>query len=133
MTIFADASALVAIVADEPEAPSLERALASDAERLWSAMSEWEAVAALCRTYGLPVATARAQLDRFAQEMALRLILIGSREAELALDAYARYGKGRHKAALNMGDCFAYACAKANGARLLFKGEDFALTDVERA
>jgi ribonuclease VapC len=45
----------------------------------------------------------------------------------LAVEAYARFGKGRHPAALNMGDCHAYACAKANGARLLFKGGDFPL------
>jgi len=49
---------------------------------------------------------------------------------ELALDAYARYGKGRHRAALNMGDCFAYACAKANRAKLLYKGDDFVHTDL---
>ena len=48
----------------------------------------------------------------------------------LAADAYARYGKGRHVAALNMGDCFAYACAKAHGARLLYKGDDAARTDL---
>ena len=48
----------------------------------------------------------------------------------IALQAYAQFGKGRHPAALNMGDCFAYACARAHGAALLFKGEDFSRTDV---
>ncbi len=47
-----------------------------------------------------------------------------------AVDAYADFGKGRHLAALNMGDCFAYACAKANGAKLLYKGNDFTHTDL---
>ena len=55
---------------------------------------------------------------------------VGERELRLAIDAHARYGKGRHRAALNMGDCFAYACAKANDAKLLYKGEDFSKTDL---
>ncbi|HET6195707.1 MAG TPA: type II toxin-antitoxin system VapC family toxin, partial [Acetobacteraceae bacterium] len=54
-------------------------------------------------------------------------------EFDLATEAYAQFGKGRHPAALNMGDCFAYACARTNGARLLFKGRDFARTDIEPA
>ena len=58
---------------------------------------------------------------------------IGEREFEIAADAYAQYGKGRHPAALNMGDCNAYACTKANRAKLLFKGDDFAKTDIAAA
>jgi ribonuclease VapC len=49
---------------------------------------------------------------------------------ELAIEAYAQFGKGRHAAALNMGDCFAYACARASKARLLYKGDEFARTDL---
>jgi ribonuclease VapC len=52
---------------------------------------------------------------------------------DLAIDAYARYGKGRHPAALNFGDCFAYACARAANAPLLYKGDDFPQTDIETA
>ncbi len=63
----------------------------------------------------------------------IEFVSVGEQEAGLAQAAYEKYGKGRHKAALNMGDCFAYACAKANGAKLLFKGGDFALTDVDAA
>ena len=48
----------------------------------------------------------------------------------MALDAFQRFGKGHHPASLNMGDCFAYACAKTNSARLLYKGNDFANTDL---
>jgi len=55
-------------------------------------------------------------------------------EAEAgALDAYDRFGKGRHPAGLNFGDCFAYACARAHGVPLLYKGNDFPLTDIETA
>ena len=56
---------------------------------------------------------------------------IGLVEARLALEAHARFGRGRHPARLNMGDCFAYACARSRGVPLLYKGEDFALTDIE--
>lgn len=55
---------------------------------------------------------------------------IGAKEADLAVEAMRVYGRGRHPAALNMGDCFAYASAKAAGASLLHKGGDFALTDL---
>ena len=60
----------------------------------------------------------------------MRLVPVGEAELRLALDAYVQYGKGRHKAALNMGDCFAYACAKSHGARLLYIGGDFTYTDL---
>jgi ribonuclease VapC len=125
--IFADASALIAIIAGEPEADSLADLLESERSRLCSALSVWETIAGLCRS-SVPVA--RMHVGRFLEAGAFRLVAIGERELELAADAYAQYGKGRHPAALNMGDCFAYACARANRARLLFKGDDFAKTDI---
>jgi len=72
-------------------------------------------------------------LQEFAEEAELRLAAIGEREFDLALQAFSRFGKGRHPARLNMGDCFAYACAKFHGVPLLFKGDDFALTDIDAA
>lgn len=65
----------------------------------------------------------------FESRFLLRLVPIGETELALALDAYTRYGRGT-PAALNMGDCFAYGCARAHGARLLYKGDDFARTDL---
>jgi ribonuclease VapC len=130
MTLFVDASALVAIIAGEPEKASLAIQVRDDADPLWSAMTEWEAVTALCRSYGYPIEDARREVSDTAAARPFRLVPIGGREAALALDAYRHYGKGRHAAALNMGDCFAYACAKANDARLLYKGNDFAQTDL---
>jgi ribonuclease VapC len=62
-----------------------------------------------------------------------RIVEIGVAEGQLAVEAHARYGKGVHPARLNMGDCFAYACAKVHGVPLLYKGEDFAMTDIEAA
>jgi ribonuclease VapC len=55
---------------------------------------------------------------------------VTAEQADLALDAYQRYGKGRHRAGLNFGDCFAYALCKATGQPLLFKGQDFSQTDI---
>ncbi|HIV77516.1 MAG TPA: type II toxin-antitoxin system VapC family toxin, partial [Candidatus Sphingomonas excrementigallinarum] len=69
-------------------------------------------------------------IDAFATAMKFRMVEIGETEAQGALDAHARYGKGHHPARLNMGDCFAYACTHSHHAELLYKGEDFALTDL---
>ena len=128
--IFADASAVIAIIAGEERAGELADRLAAYPERLCSAMSLWETVAGLRRSHGLVLSDARFRTERFRTEMELRIAAIGETEMHLALDAYAQYGKGRHKAALNMGDCFAYACARAHGARLLYIGQDFAQTDL---
>ncbi len=93
-------------------------------------MSVWETVAGLCRSYTFSVATAREHVGRFLEAGGLQCAAIGERELEIAVEAYAQFGKGRHPAALKIGDCFAYACAKANRAKLLYKGGDFARTDL---
>jgi ribonuclease VapC len=133
LTIFADASALIAIIAGEQDADPLSDALEADRSRLCSAISVWEAVAGLCRSYMFSVPSARTHVGRFLDEAGFRFVVIGEREMDIALDAYAQFGKGRHPAALNMGDCYAYACAKAADAKLLFKGDDFARTDIAAA
>lgn len=128
--IFVDASALLAIIAGEADAAVLARRMQAVSRRFCSAMSIWETVSGLCRSYAIPVPTARAQVRRFLSIGQFELVPIEERESEIALDAYAQYGKGRHPAALNMGDCFAYACAKSNQAKLLYKGDDFTKTDL---
>jgi ribonuclease VapC len=128
--IFADASALIAIITGEAEADRLADVLDNDQDRLCSALSIWETVAGLCRSYAFSVATARSRVQDFLDVGRFRFVGIGEREAEIATEAYAQFGKGRHVAALNMGDCFAYACAKSNRAKLLYKGDDFANTDL---
>ena len=75
----------------------------------------------------------RSDLDEWLERRRIEIVPVDLALARLAADAFARFGKGRHPAALNYGDCFAYALAKANGAALLFKGTDFALTDVASA
>ncbi len=128
--IFADASALIAIIIGEAEADALADRLEAASPRLCSAMSVWETVAGLCRSYTFSVPTARAHVRQFLDVGGFQFVGIAEPEFELATEAYAQFGKGRHPAALNMGNCFAYACAKSNQAKLLYKGEDFAKTDL---
>lgn len=131
--VFVDASALIAIIAGEPDAADVADLLEADRLRLCSAVSIWETVAGLCRSYTYSVPSARNHVRRFLEVGNIQFVGIGEREFEIAGDAYAHYGKGRHPAALNMGDCFAYACARVNRAKLLFKGEDFTKTDIASA
>jgi ribonuclease VapC len=131
--IFVDASAMISMMTGESDADGLADRLGAERLRLCSAISVWETIAGLCRTHTFSVPSARAVVQSFIESNDLRFVGIGERECELAAQAYAEFGKGRHRAALNMGDCFAYACAKANRARLLFKGDDFSKTDIAPA
>ena len=128
--VFADASALIAIISGEPDAAELADLLEADRLRLCSAVSIWETIAGLCRSYTYSIPAARIHVRRFLDAGNIQFVGIGEREFEIATDAYAQYGKGRHPAALNMGDCFAYACARVSRAKLLFKGDDFTKTDI---
>ena len=131
--IFVDASAMISMMAGESDADALADRLGAERMRLCSAMSIWETVAGLCRTYVFSVSSARTAVRSFIELNDLKFVSIGERELDFATQAYAEFGKGRHPAALNMGDCFAYACAKANRAALLFKGDDFGKTDIRVA
>jgi len=131
--IFVDASAMVSMIAGEGDADELSDRLAIVEERICSALSVWETMGALCRSYRFAPKKARIEVASFIEAARLRYVPIGQRETEFAAVAYEKFGKGRHPAALNMGDCFAYACARANGAKLLFKGDDFTKTDISRA
>ena len=131
--VFVDASALIAIIVGEPDAAELADLLEADRLRLCSAVSTWETVAGLSRSYTYSIPSARTHVQRFLEAGNMQFVGIGEREFEIAAEAYAQYGKSRHPAALNMGDCFAYACARVNQAKLLFKGEDFTKTDIPSA
>lgn len=130
MICFVDASALVALMEKETAQPLIADRLRSSSRRLWSPMSCWETVSALRRSYGRPIADARVTVAAFGESLGLEMVAIGADELSIALDAYQTYGRGRHRAKLNFGDCFAYACAKTNGARLLYVGDDFMHTDL---
>lgn len=131
MIAFVDASVIVSIVGNEPGWEILADALDDIETRFWSPVARWESIAALRVRLRTTPAYAQAIVDDFASDNQLKLVPIGAVEGDLAVDAYARFGKGTgHPAQLNMGDCFAYACARANGATLLYKGNDFVHTDM---
>jgi ribonuclease VapC len=130
VSLFVDASALIAVIAGESDRMSLMETMRSSNEVLWSSVAHWEAVAGLHHGHELTISEARERVAAFGSDNRFRMVAIGEVETAIALDAYETYGKGRHPARLNMGDCFAYACTKANQARLLYKGNDFALTDL---
>ncbi len=131
--IFIDASALIAMMAGEDDADALADLMAAERIRLCSPIALWETTAGICRRYGFTAAVARGKVRDFLAAHGIEIVPIGEREYELAAQAYADFGRGRHPAGLNMGDCFAYASAKAHRAALLFKGEDFAKTDIRLA
>jgi ribonuclease VapC len=90
----------------------------------------FETALAVARVSGADIAAARRDVEGYLAASRVELVEIGEAELARALDAFDRFGKGRHPADLNMGDCFAYACAKTKGVPLLFKGDDFTQTDV---
>jgi ribonuclease VapC len=90
----------------------------------------FEAAAGLARIANAPVADALALVGRFLTEVKATIAVIDHETAELAVEAFDRFGNGRHTAGLNMGDCFAYACARQIDAPLLCKGNDFPRTDI---
>lgn len=123
-----DSSAIVAVLRAEPEAPQFANAIVSGKARRVSAVSYVEAAIVIDRG-GDAVATRR--FDDFFRASQISVEPVTPRQAEIARYAYRDFGKGRHKAGLNFGDCFAYALAKEMDEPLLFKGADFGHTDVE--
>lgn len=128
--MFVDASAMVAIMIGEPDAPDLLRRLDAAGRRITSPLATYELTVALARAKDRPLGQVRIVVKEFLARSEIEVIEIGPTEGDLALDAFERYGKGRHPARLNMGDCFAYACARTHGVPLLFKGDDFSQTDI---
>ncbi len=131
--MFIDASALTAMIVDEHDGIALMRRMQKVRRRMTSPIAVWEATLAVARLTGKSSAEARQGLDRFLELGCVELTAIPADVTALAIDAFDRFGKGRHRARLNMGDCFAYACARHFGQPLLYKGDDFAQTDIEAA
>ena len=128
--MFLDASAICAVLLSEPDAETYAAKITEAASRVTSPVAVFEAVLAYARSMDGDVARARRDVARFLEVTNTRLAAVGEAELERALDAFDRFGKGRHSARLNMGDCFAYACARTHGVPLLFKGDDFEKTDI---
>jgi ribonuclease VapC len=130
--VFADASAVTAIITNEAEQSEFAAKLTSS-RALTSGIAIWESSLAVSRIFEWPVARALSEVRDYLFNVDVTVVSIGDGEAAVALEAHQRFGKGRHPAKLNMGDCFSYACARVHGVPLLFKGDDFVLTDIERA
>jgi len=128
--VIVDSSAVVAILGLERDARELAEAVEEASEVRMSAVSYVE-VAIVLDSRRNPALSRR--LDDFVRETQIVLEPVTVEQAKLAREAYRDYGKGRHRAGLNFGDCFAYALAKDKREPLLFKGDDFRRTDVEAA
>jgi ribonuclease VapC len=125
-----DTSALIALLEGEPAAPRLALALdGADEIRISAAMLVEAGIVVEARRGEL----GGAELDLLLDRLQAEVVSVTPDHAALARDAYRRFGKGRHQAGLNFGDCFAYALAAARGEPLLFVGDDFAKTDVDVA
>lgn len=125
-----DTSAVVAILFYEEDAEKYARAIAEADSRRMSAASFVETaivIEAQTRKEG------NSQFDAFVRRAGITIEPVTEDQAFLARQAFLDFGKGRHPAGLNFGDCFAYALAKVTGEPLLFKGQDFARTDIEPA
>jgi ribonuclease VapC len=123
-----DTSAMLAILMQEPAADRLVSAVEADRTRLVSAATVVEASMVLLGRYG---EAGDPQLDRLLRGIGAEVVPVGEEQVALARDAALRFGRGRHAAALNFGDCFSYALSVARGEPLLFVGDDFSETDVE--
>lgn len=122
-----DTSAIVAILFGEPEAETFEAAIDRDPIRLLSAGNLLELAIVVGRRFGDP---GDRELDLLVAKASLDVVSVGEEQISMARAGFRRFGKGRHPAGLNYGDCFAYALARISGEPLLFKGGDFSLTDL---
>jgi len=131
--MFVDASALTAILTNESDIQALVTRLQQYQKRTTSPLAVWETVIAVARILNLPVSEASAAVEDYLELAGITVMPVAPETRALALDAYDRYGKSRHPASLNFGDCFAYACARQEGVPLLYKGDDFPRTDIDSA
>lgn len=132
--MFVDASALVAILCAESGYVPLADRLRLSSKPITSAFAVFETVMALCRKGGLSVEDGETEVQRFLASADIAIVAVAADESHVALAAHSRFGKGRgHPAQLNMGDCFAYACARTHDVPLLFVGNDFSQTDIRSA
>lgn len=122
-----DTSALVAMLNNEPEAERFEAAVEADHIRLMSTASYLETAIVIETRFGEP---GGRELDLWLHRAAVDLVAVDADQTDAARVAYRTYGRGRHRAGLNYGDCFSYALAKISSQPVLFKGDDFAHTDI---
>ena len=125
-----DTSALLAILQDEPERRAFGEAIEGAGSCSMSVANLLETSLVIESRFG---AEGTRDLDQLIEKARIELVPVDIEQLGIARRAFSRFGKGRHPAALNFGDCFAYALARALGEPLLYKGDDFARTDIEAA
>lgn len=125
-----DTSAIIAILTDEPERRAFNLAIDEAATLLMSTAGFVETSIVIENSRGYD---GLRDFDLFLANAAIELVPVDSDQAHAAREAFHKYGKGRHRANLNFGDCFSYALSKLTGLPLLFKGKDFSLTDIQSA
>ena len=123
-----DSSAIVAILLNEADAADIAQAIESNSQRLLSAANLLEASIVIESRKG---EAGGRELDLLIYRAAIEIVAVDQEQAELARIAWRRFGKGRHPAGLNYGDCFAYALARTRQLPLLFQGDDFSRTDID--
>ncbi len=131
--MFLDASAAIAILAREEDQARLAEKLAAAPIVLFSPLAFYETCAGLARALNGPPADAEQFVRKMLDAAQIRTVDLTEEIGVAAFTAHRLFGKGRHRASLNMGDCFAYACAKVHKVPLLCKGDDFIHTDIELA
>jgi ribonuclease VapC len=124
-----ETSALLALLLNESEADDIEMAIDADSVRLMSAASCLESAIVVEARLG---AAGGREFDLLLHTARIELVAVTAEQVDVARAAWRRFGRGRHAAGLNFGDCFSYALAATSGEPLLFKGDDFAQTDVAR-
>lgn len=122
-----DPSAILAILLNEPERRAFNEAIEAAETRFMSAATFVEVSMVIESRYG---AEGLRDLDMFLEKAGIELAAVDPGQAHVARRAFSRFGKGRHRAGLNYGDCFSYALATVLGEPLLYKGEDFRHTDI---
>lgn len=132
--MFLDTSAVVAILAGESDADRFLDLLAQEGGKFTAPHVRLESSMILARNLGLEVDVAEQLFDDFLVEVGIEVVPITDSIGHRAVQAFARFGKGRgHPAQLNFGDCLSYACASEHGSPILFKGADFIHTDLDPA
>ncbi|HEV7253258.1 MAG TPA: type II toxin-antitoxin system VapC family toxin [Mesorhizobium sp.] len=125
-----DSSALIAILEGESESRAFRDLIVAAEVCSISSATMFETSMVVLARQG---EDGMAELRDFVHDAAIEVVAFNAHHAELALEAFRRFGKGRHPAALNFGDCFSYALSRSTGEPLLFKGEDFSRTDIKPA
>jgi len=123
-----DTSAILAVLLDEDDSPAIRRAIEGDPNRLLSAASLLETAIVIESRFGEP---GGRELDLFLYRSGIEIAPVDRDQVEIAREGFRRFGKGRHPASLNFGDCFTYALSRMRGEPICFKGTDFSKTDAD--